>query len=75
MGSFKRNRLVTILASAVVMLASLPIFASEADLKIPNLSESQNHLLLFGFLICFLGIPAFESSPSKFCTINCGPER
>jgi K(+)-stimulated pyrophosphate-energized sodium pump len=32
------------------------IFASEADLKIPNLSENQNHLLLFGFLICLLGM-------------------
>ncbi len=32
------------------------IFASEADLKIPNLSDNQNHVLLLGFLICLLGM-------------------
>ena len=30
--------------------------ASEADLKIPELTGQQNNLLLFGFLICFLGM-------------------
>lgn len=34
----------------------LPGWASEADLKIPELSTSQNHLLLFGFLVCVLGL-------------------
>lgn len=35
-----------------------PVFmsASEADLKIPELSLHQNHLLLFGLLITFLGM-------------------
>ncbi|MEI6750675.1 MAG: sodium-translocating pyrophosphatase [Bacteroidota bacterium] len=32
------------------------VFGSEADLKIPNLSPDQNNLLLFGFLICILGL-------------------
>jgi K(+)-stimulated pyrophosphate-energized sodium pump len=40
----------------VVLLMPALMFASEADLKIPILSENQNHLLLFGFLICFLGM-------------------
>lgn len=31
-------------------------FSSEADLKIPELSQDQNNLLLFGFIVCFLGI-------------------
>lgn len=30
--------------------------ASEADLKIPNLSESQNTLLGWGFVVCILGL-------------------
>ena len=44
--------------SALAMALLLPFFtfASEADLKIPDLSPHQNHLLLFGFLICFLGM-------------------
>src|ERR1035437_4750706 len=45
---------IILLLVAIMMPAFM--FASEADLQIPNLSESQNHLLLFGFLICFLGM-------------------
>ncbi|HNW71615.1 MAG TPA: sodium-translocating pyrophosphatase [Candidatus Paceibacterota bacterium] len=30
--------------------------ASEADLKIPDLTSKQNNLLLFGFVICLLGL-------------------
>ncbi len=45
---------ILLLLVAIMMPALM--FASEADLKIPNLSENQNHLLLFGFLICFLGM-------------------
>ncbi|MDP4281653.1 MAG: sodium-translocating pyrophosphatase [Bacteroidota bacterium] len=37
-------------------LLPLSMFASEADLKIPALNTDQNHLLLFGFLICILGM-------------------
>ena len=38
------------------MMLPLFNFASEADLKIPDLETSQNHLLLFGFVVCFLGL-------------------
>jgi K(+)-stimulated pyrophosphate-energized sodium pump len=31
-------------------------WASEADLKIPELTSTQNSLLMWGFVICFLGI-------------------
>jgi len=47
------KRIITLIALA---LASIPVFASEADLKIPNLSPDQNNLLLFGFVICILGL-------------------
>jgi K(+)-stimulated pyrophosphate-energized sodium pump len=45
---------IILLLASVMMPAFM--FASEADLKIPNLSDNQNHLLLFGFLICILGM-------------------
>jgi len=45
--------LSTLLAAIFLPLMSM---ASEADLKIPELTGTQNNLLLFGFLICFLGM-------------------
>ncbi len=45
-----------IFALLALILAAFPVFASEADLKIPNLSLDQNNLLLFGFVICILGL-------------------
>ncbi|MHC1707984.1 MAG: sodium-translocating pyrophosphatase [Bacteroidales bacterium] len=39
-----------------LFLLPLMSFASEADLKIPVLSTSQNNLLLMGFAICVLGL-------------------
>jgi len=41
-----------------MMVFALPaiVLGSEADLKIPNLSLEQNNLLLFGFVICILGL-------------------
>lgn len=39
-----------------LILTPVWIFAGEADLKIPDLSESQNELLTYGFIICFLGL-------------------
>ena len=50
-----KRALQTITAMLLVMLPGLT-FGSEADLKIPELSASQNNILLFGFLICFLGL-------------------
>lgn len=38
------------------MLAPLAAFASEADLKIPELSSDQNSLLTYGILVCILGL-------------------
>ncbi len=45
-----------IIALLAFVLAAFPVLASEADLKIPSLSLDQNNLLLFGFLICILGL-------------------
>ncbi len=39
-----------------VILLPLASFASEADLKIPTLSATQNNLLLVGFAVCLLGL-------------------
>ncbi len=47
------KRFITLIAMA---LTAFPVFASEADLKIPSLSPDQNNLLLFGFVICILGL-------------------
>jgi K(+)-stimulated pyrophosphate-energized sodium pump len=38
------------------LIAPLVAFASEADLKIPELSTYQNNLLMYGFIVCFLGL-------------------
>ncbi len=48
----KTRRLLLMLFA---FLAPLTAMASEADLKIPTLSASQNHLLLAGLLVCLLG--------------------
>ncbi|HQK36314.1 MAG TPA: sodium-translocating pyrophosphatase [Bacteroidales bacterium] len=48
----KTRRLLLMLFA---FLAPLTAMASEADLKIPTLSPSQNHLLLAGLLVCLLG--------------------
>ncbi len=45
-----------IIALLAFVLAAFPVLASEADLKIPNLSLDQNNLLLYGFAICILGL-------------------
>ncbi|HEX7410850.1 MAG TPA: sodium-translocating pyrophosphatase, partial [Bacteroidales bacterium] len=41
-----------------IMAFALPalVFGSEADLKIPVLDQGQTNILLFGFLICILGL-------------------
>jgi K(+)-stimulated pyrophosphate-energized sodium pump len=40
----------------IFLAASVNTFASEADLKIPELNTNQNNLLMFGILICILGL-------------------
>jgi len=47
------KRIFTLIALTMV---TFPVLASEADLKIPNLTLDQNNLLLFGFVICILGL-------------------
>jgi K(+)-stimulated pyrophosphate-energized sodium pump len=47
------KKIITVLLFLVVALQG---WASETDLKIPELSPAQNHLLLFGFLICIFGL-------------------
>ncbi len=37
-----------------LILTPVLTFAGEADLKIPDLSESQNELLTYGFIIYFM---------------------
>jgi len=47
------KKLISMMA---IFLLPFFVFASDADLKIPNLTHNQNSLLYFGFLICFLGL-------------------
>ncbi len=56
------RKLKTLAASAALLLASAPAFASEAELRIPDLSSvnflgvTGHHLLLGGLVICVLGM-------------------
>ena len=45
-----------IYAALGILLMPFITFASEADLKIPDLGPEQNNLLLMGFVICVLGL-------------------
>ena len=47
------KRTITLITSMLLPFLSM---ASEADLKIPELSAHQNNLLLLGFVICFFGL-------------------
>jgi K(+)-stimulated pyrophosphate-energized sodium pump len=40
----------------LIFISPVITFASEADLKIPELTSSQNSLLMFGLLVCALGL-------------------
>lgn len=48
----------TLQSITAMLLMMMPVltYGSEADLIIPELSPSQNNMLLFGFLICFFGL-------------------
>ncbi|MHB0997260.1 MAG: sodium-translocating pyrophosphatase [Elusimicrobiales bacterium] len=56
------RKLKTLAASAALLLASAPVFASEAELVIPDLSGvlfmgvTGHNLLLAGLVICVLGV-------------------
>ncbi|MEO8512038.1 MAG: sodium-translocating pyrophosphatase [Ignavibacteria bacterium] len=45
-----------ILSTLLFLLSSVTAFASEADLKIPELSASQNNMLMMGIGVCALGL-------------------
>ena len=45
-----------LLSTFVAVLLPTLVSASEADLKIPELTSSQNNLLLSGFVICIMGM-------------------
>jgi len=40
----------------LVLLSPMMVFADESNLKIPVLSPGQNQLLMFGLLVCLLGM-------------------
>ena len=56
------RKLKTLAAAAALLMSSVPAFASEAELKIPDLSSvlfmgvSGHTLLLWGLVICVLGM-------------------
>jgi K(+)-stimulated pyrophosphate-energized sodium pump len=57
----KKNRVVNAMIEGLISLTMLSLTpaiaaASEANLKIPNLSQEQNSLLLYGILVCVLGM-------------------
>jgi K(+)-stimulated pyrophosphate-energized sodium pump len=45
-----------ILSIILFLFSSVSAFASEADLKIPELSQNQNNMLLIGLVVCALGL-------------------
>jgi K(+)-stimulated pyrophosphate-energized sodium pump len=45
-----------ILSTLLFLLSSVTAFASEADLKIPELSANQNNMLMIGIAVCALGL-------------------
>jgi K(+)-stimulated pyrophosphate-energized sodium pump len=45
-----------LLSLTMLLLTPAVVAASEANLKIPNLSQEQNSLLLYGILVCVLGM-------------------
>ncbi|MCR4437003.1 MAG: sodium-translocating pyrophosphatase [Clostridiales bacterium] len=47
---------ISLCSLLLVLISPVMAFASEADLKVPELSPSQNSLLMFGLVICLLGM-------------------
>lgn len=45
-----------LLSTLLFLLSSATAFASEADLKIPDLSADQNNLLMIGLVVCAIGL-------------------
>src|SRR4030095_1997817 len=45
-----------IFSLVLILISSASVFASEADLKIPELNPNQNSLLMYGLIVCALGL-------------------
>ncbi|MBK7445475.1 MAG: sodium-translocating pyrophosphatase [Ignavibacteria bacterium] len=45
-----------LLSILLVIIAPVMTFASEANLKIPELNKDQNQLLIYGIFVCLLGV-------------------
>jgi K(+)-stimulated pyrophosphate-energized sodium pump len=45
-----------IISIILILFGPIAAFAGESDLKIPELNASQNQLLMYGFIICILGL-------------------
>ncbi|MGL4371022.1 MAG: sodium-translocating pyrophosphatase [Spirochaetota bacterium] len=56
MGFIKKHPLAGLLAVAGVIFANVPVWASEADLKIPEFTGDHRKFLLIGIVICILGM-------------------
>jgi K(+)-stimulated pyrophosphate-energized sodium pump len=56
MGIIKKRPLACLMAIAGVILSNVPVWASEADLKIPAFEGSHRTFLLIGIGICILGM-------------------
>ena len=61
MEKITRNKMAKATLNALLCLAMLSLTpamaaASEANLKIPNLSPEQNNLLFYGIVVCVLGM-------------------
>src|SRR5438128_1179634 len=45
-----------LISAFLLLMGSASAFASEADLKIPELNPNQNYLLTLGLIVCALGL-------------------
>lgn len=56
LSDFKRALFSGLFSLVLVMMLPATSFASEANLKIPELAAEQNSLLMVGFAVCLLGM-------------------
>ena len=51
-----KGLMIGFFSTLMVLLTPIFAFADESDLKIPNLSSSQNSILMVGLIVCLLGM-------------------
>ncbi len=56
MGIFKKPLVAAYAVITAVFLSNVPVWASEADLKIPAIEGDHKKYLLLGLVICILGL-------------------